>query len=262
VARLLVSVRSAHEAMRAVAAGADIIDVKEPARGSLGRADALVWKEVAQVLPPGLPLSVALGELNEWVRPHQTVLSAEAWRRISFRKLGLAGAGPKWRSAWRDLRLGLDGEQGPAWVAVAYADWRSASAPDPYAVLEMASETPSVVGVMLDTWSKAEPFRVNAAWIDWAHQARDAKLSLAIAGGLVRHTLPGLAAIAPDVVGVRGAVCRGGRRQGDLDPRRVAELAKAVAALPCPPGLPTSLRAAYQLPMSNLTPCASGRFDP
>jgi uncharacterized protein (UPF0264 family) len=262
VARLLVSVRSAREAMRAVAAGADIIDVKEPARGSLGRADTVVWKEVVHVLPPGVPLSVALGELNEWVRPHQTGLSAEAWGRISFRKLGLARAGPNWRSAWRDLRFGLDGEQGPAWIAVAYTDWRAASAPNPYAVLEVASETPSVVGVMLDTWSKSEPFRVNAAWIDWAHQARDAGLSLAIAGGQDRETLPGLAAIAPDVVGVRGAVCRGGRRQGDLDPSRVAELAKVAAALPRPQGWPTSLRAAYQLPMSNLTPCASGRFDP
>jgi uncharacterized protein (UPF0264 family) len=262
VARLLVSVRSAREAMRAVEAGADIIDVKEPARGSLGRADALVWKDVAKVLPPGLPLSVALGELSEWVRPDETVLLAEAWSRISFRKLGLAGAGRNWRSAWRDLRLRLDGEQGPAWIAVAYTDWRAASAPDPYAVLEVASETPSVLGVMLDTWSKSEPFRVNAAWIDWAHQARDAKLSLAIAGGQDRETLPGLAAIAPDVVGVRGAVCRGGRRLGDLDPSRVAELAKVAAALPCPQGLPRSLWTAYHLPMSNLTPCASGRFDP
>ena len=39
---LLVSVRSAEEAITAVKAGADLIDVKEPARGPLGMAEAEV----------------------------------------------------------------------------------------------------------------------------------------------------------------------------------------------------------------------------
>ena len=38
--RLLVSVRSADEVAAAMAGGADIIDAKEPARGSLGAVDA------------------------------------------------------------------------------------------------------------------------------------------------------------------------------------------------------------------------------
>ena len=37
--RLLVSVRNGQEAEAALAGGAHVIDVKEPARGSLGRAD-------------------------------------------------------------------------------------------------------------------------------------------------------------------------------------------------------------------------------
>ncbi len=40
--RLLVSVRSAAEAEIALSAGADLIDVKEPSRGSLGAADPAV----------------------------------------------------------------------------------------------------------------------------------------------------------------------------------------------------------------------------
>ena len=36
---LLVSVRSADEAIAALAGGADVIDVKEPNRGALGAAD-------------------------------------------------------------------------------------------------------------------------------------------------------------------------------------------------------------------------------
>ena len=48
--KLLVSVRCAEEATAALAGGADIIDVKEPRRGSLGRADDRVIREVMEVV--------------------------------------------------------------------------------------------------------------------------------------------------------------------------------------------------------------------
>jgi (5-formylfuran-3-yl)methyl phosphate synthase len=44
--KLLVSVRNAHEARDALAGGCDILDVKEPANGSLGMADVGVIREV------------------------------------------------------------------------------------------------------------------------------------------------------------------------------------------------------------------------
>src|SRR5205807_1071510 len=66
LARLLVSVRSPDEALAAIKGGADIIDVKEPAHGPLGRADAAVWRAVREAVPPSIPVSVALGEWDEW----------------------------------------------------------------------------------------------------------------------------------------------------------------------------------------------------
>ncbi|MES1213307.1 MAG: (5-formylfuran-3-yl)methyl phosphate synthase, partial [Singulisphaera sp.] len=47
---LLVSVRDANEARDALLGGADLIDLKEPTRGSLGRVDsAMIGEVVAQV---------------------------------------------------------------------------------------------------------------------------------------------------------------------------------------------------------------------
>ena len=66
VAKLLVSVRSKVEALAALAGGAAIIDVKEPLNGPLGRAHFAVWHEVRERRPPPSPVSVALGELNDW----------------------------------------------------------------------------------------------------------------------------------------------------------------------------------------------------
>jgi len=64
--RLLVSVRDAAEARTAVEAGADLIDVKEPARGPLGAADVEVVERVVAEVAGRLPLSAALGELLAW----------------------------------------------------------------------------------------------------------------------------------------------------------------------------------------------------
>ena len=66
VAKLLVSVRSGVEALAALAGGADVIDVKEPSHGPLGRAEFALWREVRGRVPPTVPMSVALGELSEW----------------------------------------------------------------------------------------------------------------------------------------------------------------------------------------------------
>ena len=61
--RLLVSVRNAVEAQEAVAAGAHLVDVKEPARGALGNADAPTIQEVLSIVAGRCPVSAALGEL-------------------------------------------------------------------------------------------------------------------------------------------------------------------------------------------------------
>lgn len=48
--QLLVSVRHAGEVSAALAGGACLIDVKDPSRGSLGRADSSVWRDIARRL--------------------------------------------------------------------------------------------------------------------------------------------------------------------------------------------------------------------
>ncbi|MGC8642264.1 MAG: (5-formylfuran-3-yl)methyl phosphate synthase [Isosphaeraceae bacterium] len=233
MARLLVSVRSVAEASRAVEAGADIIDVKEPDFGSLGRADFSVWRQVRSALSPTVPLSVALGELNEWLETGQAHPPAGAWEGLSYRKMGLAGAGLGWCQAWRELRSRLGRGKDPPWIAVAYADWKAAAAPDPNAILATVSDSPEIVGILIDTWAKTEPFRPDAAWIAWARRVHQTGLMLAVAGGLNRQSIPALAPLAPDVVAVRGAACFGGARLAAIDPKRVAELTRAVGAFLC-----------------------------
>jgi uncharacterized protein (UPF0264 family) len=231
VASLLVSVRSATEAAAAVEGGAVVIDVKEPARGPLGRADARVWREVRDAVPRDLPVSVALGELVEWIDTpsgrHGS--EVEVFAGIAYRKLGLARAGPRWQEEWAELRARLG--PGPGWIAVVYADWQRAQAPHPDAVREAALAEPDCAGLLIDTWDKTQPspLAVDGTWRRWFAAARRGRpMLIALAGGLDRRAIERLAPLGPDLFAVRGAACSGGDRQGAIERQRVAALVQAI----------------------------------
>src|SRR6516225_7472683 len=92
--RLLVSVVSAQEARRALAGGADIIDVKDPTEGALGAPSPRVLSEVVRVVGGAAPVSVALGDLPNL--PHTAALAARgaAFSGADYVKVGLRG-GPE-----------------------------------------------------------------------------------------------------------------------------------------------------------------------
>jgi len=182
------------------------------------------------VVATAAPISVALGELPEWLTPHCPVPPSQTWAGISFCKLGLARADVNWQQAWRAVRSRLDDNNGPAWIAVIYADWQSARAPDPESILEHAVSTDRIVGVLVDTWDKTRPIELDDRWVSRAGRVRQAGKLVAMAGGLDSQSIATLGRIAPDIVAVRGAACVDGNRGLAIDPGRVAELSRLVRA--------------------------------
>ena len=88
--RLLVSVRSLAEAQAAVTGGCDLLDLKEPSRGSLGCPDLSVIEQVRDWLrtlptPQRPALSIALGDVCDWqsTPPLSRILAG-----VQFIKLG------------------------------------------------------------------------------------------------------------------------------------------------------------------------------
>jgi uncharacterized protein (UPF0264 family) len=258
---LLISVRSAAEAALALEAGAAIIDVKEPDAGPLGRAPTSVWQEVSETVRGAAPISVALGELSEWLTSPRLQIPPNAWAGIAYRKLGLAGATPNWRSSWRALRESLAETHSPAWIAVAYADWKRAGAPDPDAVLATACESEQIVGVLLDTWDKAQRLVLDLPLVSWAARVRCHGKLLAIAGGLDVDLIAELDRFMPDIVALRGAACVDGNRRALIDPQRVSKLARLAARIP-EYGHDRHGVAPERGSASNLTPWASGSSLP
>jgi uncharacterized protein (UPF0264 family) len=211
--RLLVSVRSVEEVSEALAGGAHIIDIKEPSRGALGAADADVIRSVAADVPPSIPVSVALGD------PDTAQIPVSLSRRAPYRedgeiilKLGFAGAMGEIEVEQR-LIAAIESASA-AVVAVAYADYERAGAPSPSAVVRAAARA-GADGVLLDTFTKDQGdlfvFFPPDALQRWVEEVRSHGLMVALAGSLDSKGILRARSTRPDVVGVRGAACVGGR---------------------------------------------------
>ena len=226
--RLLVSVRSVAEAEAALAGGAALIDVKEPSRGSLGRATDATIGAILESIERRRPVSAALGELRELTAPYPGA-------GLAYAKWGLAGcgAGSDWREvlaqAWTRLwRLAPQCRP----VAVAYADWREALSPSPDQVCAHACASRQAA-LLLDTWGKN-----GKTLLDWlslsqierlCRMCHAAGIEVALAGSLGPRQIRQLLPLAPDWFAVRGAACRAGRRGNAIDARRVRALARLVS---------------------------------
>lgn len=216
---LLVSVRCRTEVAAAVEGGADIVDAKEPGRGSLGAVSSGVLAEIAGSLPLGVPLSVALGDPrdDEELRRALEALPGGEPGGPRYLKLGFAGVE---REATVRVTLesavaraaALEGQ--PAVIAVAYADYGLAGSLPPDAIAALAAAS-GAAGVLLDTWTKDG--RDLFAWISppelraWAGETKLAGLLAAVAGSLGLGSMRSVVGAEPDIVGVRGAACEGGR---------------------------------------------------
>jgi (5-formylfuran-3-yl)methyl phosphate synthase len=228
--RLLVSVVSASEARRALAGGADIIDVKDPSEGALGAPAPRVLSEVVEVVGGAAPVSVALGDLPDL--PHTAALAARgaAACGAQFVKIGLRGVRELDRAvAMMSAVLDAVGP-GVAVIAATYADAGALDPPAfPPALLPALVERTGIAGALVDTFAKDG--RGLYGWLSESELAelvadtRAAGGSFGLAGQL---RLGSLRRVDADVVGVRSAVCRGGDRGSQLE---TALVSAAVAEL-------------------------------
>lgn len=239
--QLLVSVRNADEAAAALRGGADIIDIKEPSRGSLGRADDCASRAVIDMIASRQgeadqhgkrpAISAAMGELAD-------TDSLVVPQGLTYYKLGLAHSKRNWRdrlaAAWQEVAHQGSGARP---IAVAYADWEAAGAPPVADVMDFATQH-AAAGLLVDTWAKDGQglfkHMDEDAITGCIAAARDANLLVALAGSLTHDTLARAAVLVPDVLAIRGAACDGADRCAAVTESRVRQ-AKQVISLSTAP---------------------------
>lgn len=231
---LLASVADLAEMDIALAAGADIVDLKDPAQGALGAwaADALTagvarWRRVAA---GGSGLSATVGDLPLDPDALRDAAARTAAAGVPLVKIGFAHAAASPALARCIAALAPLARQHRL-IAVLFAD----QAPRPGLIPQFAAA--GFHGVMLDTADKgAGSLRTHlgdAALAAFVAAARGHGLVTGLAGSLRLSDIAPLTAIAPDYLGFRGALCAQGRA-GALDADRLravgAALRRPVAA--------------------------------
>ena len=150
--RLLVSVTDASEARVAVEGDVDIVDVKNPAEGSLGAPGPGVIEQVREVVPPERPVSAAIGDLPNLPGTAALAALGAAHSGATYVKVGLWGTSTTEEAVavLRAVRDALDG--GATVIAAAYADAeRVSGGPLPPRAVVAAARQAGVGGCLLDT---------------------------------------------------------------------------------------------------------------
>jgi uncharacterized protein (UPF0264 family) len=235
--QLLVSVRSADEVEPALAGGADIIDAKEPANGSLGAVSPATLAKVASRVPAIQELSIALGDVRSIAEVITSIDGVELPSRSAPTYLKLGFAGVESPESVRQLLATAVARarrhQVPVTIiAVAYADAERAAALPPEVILGSAVAA-GAGGVLIDTHLKEGTRLLDwmtpeglAAWVSLAHASG---LLAGVAGALGREDVGAVAVAEPDLIGFRGAACDAGRL-GRVSAERVALLRRCIDA--------------------------------
>jgi len=224
VTALLASVRTEEEAVLAVDAGADIIDLKDPRAGALGAlALPVIGAIVARVRAiSAAPISATIGDLADGeIDEMQRRVEATARTGVDFVKVGVA------RGSHARTALALLADQQAAVVPLFLADGGLE-----LALIEAACAHGFPI-VMVDTANK----HAGSLFDCVAHATLQQMLDLAraagaragLAGSLRVEHVTALCALAPDIAGFRGALCDGART-GRLNPAKVRALRAVLPA--------------------------------
>ncbi len=234
VVRLLVSVVTLDEVEAALAGGADIVDVKNPAEGSLGAPVPALLRSVRLRVTPPIQVSAALGDAPHLPGTMALAAAGAAACGADYLKIGLLGSARP-EQALELLtavqRATADVNPRAQLVAVGYADASRVGALPPCELPSIARQA-GVDGVMLDTAVKdgVSTFTAlgEAGVTAFFAAARALGLMTALAGALGPADLERAWRLGADIVGVRGSACEGGR-EGTVSAPRVRALRAALA---------------------------------
>ncbi|HTV31679.1 MAG TPA: (5-formylfuran-3-yl)methyl phosphate synthase [Methylocella sp.] len=212
---MLASVTCPAEAETAWAGGADIIDLKDPAKGALGALDAALAARIVASVGKRRPVSAAAGSALDEAGSLLDSVAAMAATGVDYVKIGLATDG----QAGDCLRGLAPQAKSTKLVGVLFADHR----PD-LGVLQLMADL-GFKGAMLDTARKGNGRlldHMDIASLDrFIGLCRQYRLMAGLSGSLEAPDVPRLLPLEPDYLGFRGSLCQGRRRAEPIDPEAV-----------------------------------------
>ena len=206
----LASVREMAEAETALLANADIVDLKDPAQGALGAVDLEATRRAVALIAGRVPISATIGDLPMQAEAIRDAVIERASCGVDYVKFGLFPGGDP-QACFQALRPIASCVR---LILVLFAD----ALPTFDAV--SAAARMGAAGIMLDTADKPAGSlltHIDSSGIaSFVAHAKAQGLMVGLAGSLKAADIPELLTLSPDLLGFRGALCRG-QRSASLD---------------------------------------------
>jgi (5-formylfuran-3-yl)methyl phosphate synthase len=219
---MLASVNSLEEAKLVMAENVDIIDLKDPALGSLGKLDFDLAKEIIKVINGKRPVSATIGDLPMQPELIFNAVKSMAETGVNYIKIGLSPDGnqehviKKLAPLTSNINL----------IAVLFADTN----PDFYIINKLIAA--GFKGIMLDTQDKTKGSLTEImAGNEIEHFVNLVKATdtiCGLAGSLRLEDIPLLLPYQPDYLGFRGALCDHNDRVGRTNIQSVQTIKRAI----------------------------------
>ncbi len=253
MSKLLASVRSVAEAHAALAAPADVLDLKEPQSGVLGALDVAVVREIVAVCRGRCPLSATVGDLPPDPRAIAEKIKELAGAGVDYIKIGFFDA--RYFETCAGALAPLARRH--ALIGVLFAD-RLRDFEGPCRLLKQANFTGAMIDTADKTRGSVREFATAQTLRRFVATARELSLLCGIAGSLKREDIEPLAPLGADYLGFRTALCENSRRENPISAKTAAEVARTLSAaskLPAPakPVSAAATRARDRRPINPLT---------
>jgi len=216
--QLLISVKNVEEALLALGAGADIIDLKDPEIGALGALGLNEAEQIARAINGRSLLSATVGEYHMSVNELIGDINSYAKLGVNIIKIAVSKL---FYDANFFAEISKLTDAGVKIVAVFFADENM-----DLTLLETLQKT-GFYGAMLDTKNKQFDLlelQTNEALHQFTRLCKKYHLKSGLAGSLKPQYVDGLMEFNSIYIGFRGGVCENSIRQSALSLNKVIEI--------------------------------------
>lgn len=233
--KLLVSVTSRREALKAIEGGAHIIDIKNPREGSLGANFPRVIRQVSEIVPNNVEVSATIGDLPNLPGTASLAALGATVSGANYVKAGLFGV-----KTYREVTILMkevcravkEHNVTSKVIAAGYADFKKVGCLNPLKLPEIANKV-KADGVMVDVkikdHGKLFDFLSDDELREFVDRSHKYSLMVALAGSLDKCDIPRVLSLGADIIGVRGAVCsKKDRLKGEIQREAVTEFVEAI----------------------------------
>ncbi len=216
--QLLISVKNVQEASIALAAGVDIIDLKDPNVGALGALDLEVTKQIVRLVNGGKLVSATVGELHTSVDELVHDIQTRADVGVNIIKIAVSSL---FQAPDFYEKLFILTKSGLKIVAVFFAD----ELPD-FTILPVLKQV-GFYGAMMDTKNKQQDLlqvQNQQSLHLFTQQCHHYQLTSGLAGSLQPQHIDLLLNVNATFIGFRGGVCDNSQRKSALNDTKLNEV--------------------------------------